>query len=97
MFERALVNLRKFEWRGAPFVAWLFRIAANAIVDRQQAAARDVQEPPAAHALRQAAEKVDRPGRGDGAVVVERRLGPRHVVASALRQSPISRRRRWGS
>jgi RNA polymerase sigma-70 factor, ECF subfamily len=47
VFERALVNLPKFEWRGAPFVAWLFRIAANAIVDRQQAAARDLQESPA--------------------------------------------------
>jgi RNA polymerase sigma-70 factor, ECF subfamily len=46
VFERALVNLPKFEWRGAPFAAWLFRIAANAIVDQQQAAARDVQESP---------------------------------------------------
>jgi RNA polymerase sigma-70 factor (ECF subfamily) len=46
VFERALAHLPKFEWRGAPFVAWLFRIAANAIVDRQQAAARDEQESP---------------------------------------------------
>ncbi len=47
VFERALVNLPKFEWRGAPFAAWLFRIAANAIVDRQQAAARDERDAPA--------------------------------------------------
>ena len=47
VFERALAHLPKFEWRGAPFVAWLFRIAANAIVDRQQAAARDERDAPA--------------------------------------------------
>jgi RNA polymerase sigma-70 factor (ECF subfamily) len=29
VFERALVNLPRFEWRGVPLVAWLFRIAAN--------------------------------------------------------------------
>lgn len=36
VFQRALANLDRFEWRGAPFAAWLFRIAANAIADRQQ-------------------------------------------------------------
>src|SRR6185436_21045958 len=46
VFERALSHLTKFEWRGAPFVAWLFRIAANAILDCQQAAARDQRDPP---------------------------------------------------
>jgi RNA polymerase sigma-70 factor, ECF subfamily len=45
VFERALVNLPKFEWRGTPFVAWLFRIAANAIADRRQSVARDEREP----------------------------------------------------
>ena len=24
VFERALVNLKRFEWRGVPLVAWLF-------------------------------------------------------------------------
>jgi RNA polymerase sigma-70 factor (ECF subfamily) len=33
VFYRALANLTRFEWRGAPFGAWLLRIAANAIVD----------------------------------------------------------------
>src|SRR5215472_4365602 len=40
VFHRALANLSQFEWRGAPFAAWLFRIAANAIVDKAKRAAR---------------------------------------------------------
>ncbi len=34
VFHHALANLPKFEWRGAPFGAWLMRIAANALADR---------------------------------------------------------------
>jgi RNA polymerase sigma-70 factor (ECF subfamily) len=41
VFQQALANLGKFEWRGAPFAAWLFRIAANAIADRTQRLARE--------------------------------------------------------
>ena len=41
VFHRALANLGQFEWRGVPFVAWLLRIAANAIADRAQRAARE--------------------------------------------------------
>jgi RNA polymerase sigma-70 factor (ECF subfamily) len=33
VFHHALANLQHFEWRGAPFAAWLFRIAANEIRD----------------------------------------------------------------
>lgn len=40
VFRAALENIGKFEWRGAPFVVWLFRIAANAIIDRGRSAAR---------------------------------------------------------
>ena len=39
VFHSALKNLSRFEWRGAPFAAWLFRIAANAIADRGKRAA----------------------------------------------------------
>jgi len=34
VFRQAIVSLPRFEWRGAPFAAWLFRIASNAIIDR---------------------------------------------------------------
>jgi RNA polymerase sigma-70 factor, ECF subfamily len=34
VFHHALANLKHFEWRGAPFGAWLMRIASNAITDR---------------------------------------------------------------
>jgi RNA polymerase sigma-70 factor (ECF subfamily) len=51
VFHQALANLARFEWRGVPFAAWLFRIAANAIVDRSKRAARerdlpDADDPP---------------------------------------------------
>jgi RNA polymerase sigma-70 factor (ECF subfamily) len=45
VFEHALANLRKFEWRGVPFLAWLFRIAANALADRWRRTSRDSHEP----------------------------------------------------
>jgi RNA polymerase sigma-70 factor (ECF subfamily) len=48
VFHKGLANLRQFEWRGAPFAAWLLRIAANAITDRAQRAGRElaVDDPP---------------------------------------------------
>src|SRR5579864_6382049 len=47
VFHDALANLRRFEWRGAPFAAWLYRIAANAIADRSERLARETKiEPP---------------------------------------------------
>jgi len=47
VFHHALSNLRRFEWRGIPFAAWLFRIAANLITDRWQRSNRErlVDEP----------------------------------------------------
>jgi RNA polymerase sigma-70 factor, ECF subfamily len=44
VFHQALANLKRFQWRGIPFAAWLFRIAANLINDRWQDAAREVQD-----------------------------------------------------
>ncbi len=41
-FHQALANLERFEWRGIPFVAWLFRIAANLISDRWQRSGREI-------------------------------------------------------
>jgi RNA polymerase sigma-70 factor (ECF subfamily) len=41
VFYKALAKLRSYEWRGVPFVAWLLRIAANAIVDHAKRAARE--------------------------------------------------------
>jgi RNA polymerase sigma-70 factor, ECF subfamily len=41
VFHRALAGLPRFEWRGAPFAAWLLRIAANAIADRWKHSAQE--------------------------------------------------------
>jgi RNA polymerase sigma-70 factor (ECF subfamily) len=41
VFHHALANLPRFEWRGAPFGAWLMRIAANAIADRWRRGSRE--------------------------------------------------------
>ena len=47
VFHRALANLQKYEWRGVPFTAWLFRIAANELADRRKQARRESVDPPA--------------------------------------------------
>jgi len=41
VFQQALANLGRFEWRGLPFSAWLMRIASNAIADRWKLVARE--------------------------------------------------------
>ena len=41
VFRQALANLGQFEWRGSPFVAWLVRIAANAVTDHWRRVSRE--------------------------------------------------------
>jgi len=45
VFERALEAIGRFEWRGLPVAAWLFRIASNALADHWRDRARTQQEP----------------------------------------------------
>jgi RNA polymerase sigma-70 factor, ECF subfamily len=45
VFHEALRSLGRFQWRGAPFAAWLLRIAANTLADRWQRAARNGEVP----------------------------------------------------
>jgi RNA polymerase sigma-70 factor, ECF subfamily len=45
VFQHALENLGRFEWRGTPFIAWLYRIAANAVADRWHNLARESGRP----------------------------------------------------
>src|SRR4030095_7352990 len=44
VFQQALANIGKFKWRGAPFVTWLYRIAANAIADEARKRSREAIE-----------------------------------------------------
>jgi RNA polymerase sigma-70 factor (ECF subfamily) len=41
VFQRALASLPRFEFRGAPFAAWLYRIAANAVATHFEKSARE--------------------------------------------------------
>ena len=45
VFHRAIASLPRFEWRGVPFAAWLFRIASNAIADRSRRVSREQDHP----------------------------------------------------
>jgi RNA polymerase sigma-70 factor (ECF subfamily) len=45
VFHQALSKLGRFQWRGVPFVAWLLRIAANALADRWQRESRNQEVP----------------------------------------------------
>jgi len=42
IFQKALANLPRFQWRGAPFASWLFKIASNVIADRFKSLANEV-------------------------------------------------------
>ena len=44
-FRQAFENLSRFQWRGVPFSAWLFRIASNAASDYYQRASREQELP----------------------------------------------------
>jgi RNA polymerase sigma-70 factor (ECF subfamily) len=41
VFRKALANIDRFKWTGAPFGAWLLRIASNVIADRTKRQAKD--------------------------------------------------------
>lgn len=42
VFHRALGGLRGYEWRGAPFITWLLRIAANVAADHSKRTGREL-------------------------------------------------------
>ena len=46
VFQKALANLQRFDWRGIPFAAWLLRIASNVITDNWKRGAKEVLEDP---------------------------------------------------
>ena len=48
VFHKALASVKNYEWRGAPFGAWLLRIAANTVIDHARRAARETiaEDPP---------------------------------------------------
>lgn len=60
VFQQALANIGKFKWRGAPFVTWLYRIAANAIADHARRKSREVAEEELTTAVNPDLEQVDR-------------------------------------
>jgi RNA polymerase sigma-70 factor (ECF subfamily) len=45
VFRKALASLPRFRWTGAPFAAWLFRIASNMIADRAKRVAKEASVP----------------------------------------------------
>ena len=58
VFRKALASINRFKWTGAPFGAWLLRIAANVIADRAKRDAREsvgLDEPAATAGLLRAA------------------------------------------
>jgi RNA polymerase sigma-70 factor (ECF subfamily) len=60
VFHSALKNLARFEWRGVPFSAWLYRIAANTIADHgKRASQREAIE------LREIIDEQDQPNQTD--------------------------------
>ena len=68
VFHQALANLGKFKWKGSPFAAWLYRIAANAIADQAKRKMRESTDQPSESSLTIDLEEVERRARLFGAV-----------------------------
>lgn len=45
VFREALAGIRKFEWRGVPFVAWLMGIASRIVADSWKRLGRETSKP----------------------------------------------------
>ena len=78
VFQQALANLGRFEWRGVPFAAWLYRIAANVVTDHHHRTVRSQNVPPNPE-----------PGREEHEGGVERRA----ALYGAVRELPADQRR----
>jgi len=44
VFHQALASIRSFKWQGAPFIAWLYGIAANVLSKHWQRRGKHVEE-----------------------------------------------------
>ena len=84
-FRRALEALPAYRWTGAPFGAWLFRIAANHLADRRRTAPATVPLDPADGAGLASEE----PALLDGLLATEEA----HEVWLAVAALPMSQRR----
>nr|HEV7953945.1 RNA polymerase sigma factor [Candidatus Acidoferrales bacterium] len=83
VFHRALANIGKYESRGVPFGAWLFRIAANAIADKWKRTSKEFGNP--------APEEIDS-GKID-LEAAEHRIETRAQLFHAVRKLPTEQRR----
>ena len=45
VFREALAGIRKFEWRGLPFAAWLIGIASRVVADYWKTSGREIGNP----------------------------------------------------
>jgi len=65
VFHKALANLPRFKWTGAPFASWLFRIASNLIADRAKRKAKISASSEEVELIPQAARKDSQSGLED--------------------------------
>ena len=59
VFQKALANLGKFKWKGSPFAAWLYRIAANTIADEAKQKMREAGDQTSNHASSESSSAKD--------------------------------------
>ena len=65
VFHKALANLPRFKWTGAPFASWLFRIASNLIADRAKRKAKSSASSEEVELIPQASRKDSQSGLED--------------------------------
>jgi RNA polymerase sigma-70 factor (ECF subfamily) len=63
VFHKALANLPRFDWRGIPFAAWLFRIAANVVADRWKRGSKEIVDDPPEASTKMNLEEIEQRAR----------------------------------